>query len=368
VRRGESGGGSLADVGEFAFIERVARRFGGELLPGEVGIGDDAALLRPPAGRLALSTDLLVEGTHFDLRYARPAELGWKALSANLSDLAAVGARPLWYLAALAAPPGTAVRDLTAFFAGMAQAAAPAGMRLVGGDTCRGDRLVVALTVAGAVSPGRMVRRRGARPGDLLYVTGAPGWSHLGFLLLRGGRPARPAGWKREAMRRHLLPAARWREGLAAAQSGAVSAMIDISDGLLADLGHLLDAAEAGAVLDERAFRLSPRFREAARALGVDPLSAFLAGGEDYELLMAVRPHRHDAFRRAARTFPAGAFPIGAVTAARGIRVRRADGSWLSGDDLPEGFSHFAPGPRARGAPRGAAAAGRAPGGRRGRP
>jgi hypothetical protein len=126
-----------------------------------------------------------------------------------------------------------------------------------------------------------------------------------------------------------------------AAASGAVSAMIDVSDGIVPDLSHILGRSGAGAVLDEKAFRRPPRFLAAAKALGVDPMRAFLAGGEDYELLMAVRPHRYEAFRRAARAFPAGVFPIGVVTAKKGIRVRRADGSWMAEADLPRGFAHF---------------------------
>lgn len=332
----------LRDLGEFGFIDLVARRYGGPVRPGEIGIGDDAAVARFRGGRAALSTDLLVEGTHFDLRYFRPFEIGFRALSANLSDLAATGASPVCYLVALAAPPETPVAWLEEVFRGMARAARPCGIRLMGGDTCRGDRIVLSLSVAGAVPAGGAVTRRGARPGDILFVTGAPGWSHLGLRLLSRGRPKRPSGWKGEAMRRHLAPAARWKEGAAAARSGAVSAMIDVSDGVLPDLGHLLAASGTGACLDERAFRLTPRFRRAAAALRVDPFAAFLAGGEDYELLMAVRPHRYEAFRRAARAFPAGACPIGVVTGGSGVAVRRADGSWVSGDLLPHGFAHFA--------------------------
>ena len=126
-----------------------------------------------------------------------------------------------------------------------------------------------------------------------------------------------------------------------AARCGAVSAMIDLSDGLLPDLSHLLEQGGMGAVLDERAFRLSARFRKAAAELREDPVAAFLAGGEDYELLMSVRPHRYEAFRRAARLFPAGATPIGVVTKRPGIRVRRADGSWMTETRLPRGFVHF---------------------------
>jgi thiamine-monophosphate kinase len=341
VKRKDPSPGCLRDLGEFGFIEHVKRRFGGPVRAGEIGIGDDAAVLRASPGNVVLSTDLLVEGTHFDFRYFLPEELGWRALMANLSDLSAMGASPVCYLVALAAPPETPVRLLDGIFRGMTNAGRSSGIRLMGGDTCRSENLVLCLTVMGKVSPGKAVPRAGARPGDLLFVTGEPGWSRLGLRLLSGGRPRDPKGWRREAMRRHLMPVARWREGAAAARCGAVSAMIDLSDGLLPDLSHLLDRGGMGAALDEKAFRLSARFRKAAAELEEDPVEAFLAGGEDYELLMSVRPHRYEAFRRAARRFPAGAHPIGMVTKKTGIRVRRADGSWMKETRLPRGFVHF---------------------------
>jgi thiamine-monophosphate kinase len=333
----------LRDVGESGLIELLRKRHGGVARAGELSIGDDAAVARVPGGRAVLSTDLLVEGTHFSLGYFRPEEVGGRALSANLSDLAAMGADPVCYLVALAAPPGTPVATVDAIFRGMATAAAPSGIRLMGGDTCRGERLTLCLTVVGAVGRGAPVPRAGARPGDLLYVTGSPGWSRLGLDLLRGGRPSRPSGWRREAMRAHLRPEARWREGRAAARSGAVAAMIDVSDGILTDLSHLLERDGIGAVLAEESFPVSRSFLAASSALGVDPLDAFLAGGEDYELLMAVRPARRARFLRAARSFPSGATLVGVVTKAAGIRVRRADGSWLEGAGLPSGFGHFPP-------------------------
>ena len=339
----------LRDVGESGLIELLRKTYGGAARPGELPIGDDAAVVRVPGGRAVLSTDLLIEGTHFSLGYFRPDEVGERALSANLSDLAAMGADPVCYLVALAAPPGTPVATVDAIFRGMAAAARPSGIRLMGGDTCRGDRLTLCLTVVGAVGRGKPVCRVGARPGDLLYVTGSPGWSRLGLALLRAGRPARPSGWRREAMRAHLAPTARWREGRAAARSGAVAAMIDVSDGILTDLSHLLERDGLGAVLAEESFPVSRSFRAASAALGVDPLDAFLGGGEDYELLMAVRPARRAGFLRAARAFPSGAALIGAVTGTPGIRVRRADGSWIEGVGLPSGFDHFPPrNPRAR--------------------
>jgi thiamine-monophosphate kinase len=331
----------LRDVGESGLIELFRGTYGGVARPGELPIGDDAAVVRVAGGRAVLSTDLLVEGTHFSLVYFRPDELGGRALSANLSDLAAMGADPICYLVALAAPPATPVATVNAIYRGMTAAARPSGIRLMGGDTCRGERLTLCLTVVGAVGRGKPVSRAGARPGDLLYVTGSPGWSRLGLELLRGGRPPRPSGWRREAMRAHLAPTARWREGRAAARSGAVAAMIDVSDGILTDLSHLLESDGLGAVLAEETFPVSRSFRAASAALGIDPLDAFLGGGEDYELLMAVRPARRAIFLRAARSFPSGATLIGAVTKAAGIRVRRADGSWLEGAALPSGFGHF---------------------------
>ena len=333
----------LRDVGESGLIELFRGTYGGVARTGELPIGDDAAVVRVPGGRAVLSTDLLVEGTHFSLAYFRPEEVGGRALSANLSDLAAMGADPVCYLVALAAPPATPVATVDAIYRGMAAAARPSGIRLMGGDTCRGERLTLCLTVVGAVGRGKPVSRAGARPGDLLYVTGSPGWSRLGLALLRGGRPSRPSGWRREAMRAHLLPEARWREGRAAARSGAVAAMIDVSDGIITDLSHLLESDGLGAVLAEESFPVSRSFRAASAALGIDPLDAFLGGGEDYELLMAVRPARRARFLRAARSFPSGATRIGAVTKAAGIRVRRADGSWIEGAALPSGFGHFAP-------------------------
>jgi thiamine-monophosphate kinase len=333
----------LRDVGESGLIALFRQKYGGVPRPGELPIGDDAAVVRVSGARAVLSTDLLVEGTHFSLVYFRPEEVGGRALSANLSDLAAMGADPVCYLVALAAPPATPVATVDAIYRGMAAAARPSGIRLMGGDTCRGERLTLCLTVVGAVGRGKPVSRAGARPGDLLYVTGSPGWSRLGLTLLRGGRPSRPSGWRREAMRAHLRPEARWREGQAAARSGAVAAMIDVSDGILTDLSHLLESDGFGAVLAEESFPVSRSFRAASAALGVDPMDAFLGGGEDYELLMAVRPAQRASFLRAARSFPSGATRIGAVTKAAGIRVRRADGSWLEGAALPSGFGHFVP-------------------------
>jgi thiamine-monophosphate kinase len=145
-------------------------------------------------------------------------------------------------------------------------------------------------------------------------------------------------------MRRHLAPVARWREGIAAAGSGAVTAMIDVSDGVLPDLGHLLEQGGIGARLDASAFPIPKPFLAGAAALGEDPLAAFLSGGEDYELLMAVSPGRLDRFRAATSAFPCGFRAIGAITEGSGVVVAMPDGRTLAGDAVPAGFRHFGPG------------------------
>jgi thiamine-monophosphate kinase len=145
-------------------------------------------------------------------------------------------------------------------------------------------------------------------------------------------------------MRAHLEPVARWREGIAAAGSGAVAAMIDVSDGVLPDLGHLLEGGALGARLDAAAFPVRKPFREGAATLGLDPLAAFLSGGEDYELLMAVRPAREAAFLRAMSPFPCGVRAVGAFEAEPGVRVRMPDGTTASGAALPACFRHFGEG------------------------
>jgi len=147
--------GLLRDLGESGFIDHVRRRFGEPVRPGELGIGDDAAVLHARGGKLVLTADMLLEGVHFDLRYFRPEEVGWRALMANLSDLAAMGASPDCYLVSVAAPPDTPLALLSGIFGGMASAARPSGTRLMGGDTCRGERLVLSLALVGRIRRGR---------------------------------------------------------------------------------------------------------------------------------------------------------------------------------------------------------------------
>ncbi len=246
---------------------------------GQVWIGDDAALVTPPPGPLLLATDMVVAGIHADLTLVGPADLGWKAVASNVSDIAAMGGRPGQVLVAMAGPHGS---DLELVFEGIAQAASAYGCDVVGGDLSVASELVVAVAITGALDPsdgpghepghgaGGAVLRSGARPGDHIFVTGPLGGSAAGLRLLRQG----VAESNPDAVARHRRPQARPAEGIAARLVGA-TAMIDVSDGLTLDLDRLARASGVGFLLDS-----VPVFPGAT-------LDEALGGGEDYELVIA---------------------------------------------------------------------------------
>jgi len=269
-------------VDEFGLIDRF---FAGLAPAGkgiDLGVGDDAALLQPPPGRrLAMTLDTLVAGCHF-LPDADPEGLGHKALAVNLSDLAAMGAEPAWGLLALTLPRIDEAW-LTAFAAGLGALARRHGVALVGGDTCRGP-LALALQLTGFVDPGRALRRDGAHPGDLIFVTGTLGDAALALAGIQAGR--RVSAFLRMRLER---PEPRVAEGRALA--GIASACIDLSDGLASDLGHLCEASGCGARVEAARVPLSP----AARRYWDGDWAPILAGGDDYELCFTVPPERLDA-------------------------------------------------------------------------
>lgn len=262
----ETGGGK---GGEFAAIERLRR-----LLPGppagEVWIGDDAAVLGPRPGRLVLTTDLSVAGVHADLGVIGLDDLGWRALASAVSDVAAMGGRPDGAVVAVAGPPST---DLDLLYQGVAASSLAHGCPVVGGDLSTSSALVVAVAVTGHVDgePGPVLRR-GASPGDQLLVTGPLGAGAAGLRALRAG--AGEPGRDTSAEMAHRRPRARLAEGEAARLAGA-TAMIDISDGLLIDLGHVAELSGVGYRLDVVPVAQGATIEDA------------LGGGEDYELIVA---------------------------------------------------------------------------------
>lgn len=258
--------------GEFEAIARLAEllsRSGARPAPGETWIGDDAAVVSEPgAGRLLLTTDLVVAGVHGDMSVMSVADLGWRAMVASLSDVAAMGGVPGHGLVSVAGPPDT---DVDLLYEGVAEASTRFGCPVVGGDLSGAQQLVVSVAMTGRLVPDAdPVLRSGARPGDGIFVTGRLGASAAGLRLLRAG-----AGSQDDpSVRAYRRPMARLAEGVAARQGGA-TAMIDVSDGLAGDLGHVADASGVGYVLTEVPLAEGAEMEDA------------LYGGEDYELVVA---------------------------------------------------------------------------------
>lgn len=261
-------------TGEFDAIERLRRMLPGPPA-GETWIGDDAALVVPPTGGLLLAADVVVAGVHADLELTTLADLGWKAIAVNVSDIAAMGGRPTHALVSVVCAEGV---DLDQLYAGVADAVAEYGCPVVGGDLSAGDQLVVAVSVIGEAGDRPPVLRSGALPGDALFVTGPLGASAAGLRLLREGRGSEAP----ELVSAHRRPRARVAEGRAARASGA-TAMVDVSDGLAADIRHLAQQSGVGIVLDQ-----------VPVAAGAS-LSEAIGGGEDYELVFSATNPGHVA-------------------------------------------------------------------------
>ncbi len=311
---------------EFSLIARHFRPLAG---PGALGLRDDAALLMPPAGReLVLTADAMVAGVHF-LSDDPPDLIGRKLLRVNLSDLAAKGATPLSYLMTVSTPKDTPDAWFAGFAAGLAQDQAHYGVTLLGGDTTSTPGPIsLSLTIIGHVAPGTAVRRTGAQAGDEVWVTGAIGDGALG-LRHALGQLADPTGY---LLDRYRLPQP--RVGLALA--GIASAAMDVSDGLVQDLGHLCAASGVAATIDADAVPLS----DAARSAGPEWRVACLTGGDDYELLMAVPPSHRDALVAAAGRASIAVTRIGRFHSGPAeAMVRQASGEPLA--LTKGGWSHF---------------------------
>ena len=302
-----------------------------------VGVGDDAAVLNAPDGRVVATTDVLVEGRHFRRDWSSPQDVGVKAAAQNLADVAAMGAAPSALLVGLAIPADLAVDWVLGMFRGMVSECGRAGASIAGGDVTSADSIMLGITALGDLAGRRPVTRDGARPGDQLAIAGRLGQSAAGFALLRAENAdgnLDPETADRQAGRRaigpelaelvaaHLRPQPSYSAGPAAALAGATS-MIDVSDGLLQDLGHV--AAASGVCVNVHAADLpvSRALLAAARLLGADWLEWALAGGEDHALA-ATFP--------AKAALPAGWIPVGEVRSGSGVTVdsapRHSPGGW----------------------------------------
>ena len=330
---------TIGELGEFALIGRIRRTLG-NAPDVALGIGDDAAALRPTPGKLLLATcDIQVEGRHFIKARIGPEQLGRRAAAVNLSDIAAMGGRPTHALVSLALPADTEVEWVERLYDGLRDGFAEHGATLIGGNLSGSStEIVIDVTLHGEVDGPAMLRRSGARPGDAVLVTGALGAARAGLLALDTGLAGESAAAAADA---HLVPTARVAEGLAIAASRLATAAIDVSDGFTADLGHLCEASGAGAQIFTNRIPISPAARDVAAELGFDPLLAALRGGEDYELIVTCPSPDADALiealRRATGT-PLTA--VGEITEAPGLRLVEPNGRERPLDAA--GWDHFA--------------------------
>lgn len=309
---------TLADIGEFGLVAALAALFpqGEQVL---LGPGDDAAVVAVPDGRVVVSTDLHVDTRHFRRDWASAQEIGHRVAAANLSDINAMGGRATALTIALAAPADLPVAWALDLARGIAEECALVGASVVGGDLTAADQVMVAVTALGAVS-GDPVRRSGARPGDIVAMAGRQGWAAGGLAVLaRGFRSPRALV---EAYRRPEPP---YEAGAEGAALGA-TAMIDVSDGLLADLGHIAEASRVAVDIDSASLTVPEPLRAVGAALGADPMRFVLSGGDDHPLVA---------------TYPSGTVladgwtVIGRVSEGEGVTV---DGS---AHDGPSGHVHF---------------------------
>ena len=322
-----------SDVGEWALLDAIRAHLPGPP-GGQIWSGDDAAVLPGSAAPLVFTTDVLVAGVDFDLAYGSGRAVGVKALAANASDVAAMGGRPRAAVASLIVPADTTAATIEDIAAGLASASSRLDVDVVGGDISEGRDLALAIAMTGFL-PGRAVTRAGARPGDALCVTGSLGGAAAGLLLLRAGGDGSVSAAAGRLASRQLEPSPRVEEGIALASLGA-TAMIDVSDGLLADLGHLLDASKVGCDVDDSAVPVDTDISSAGLPEGSpEPLRFALAGGEDFELLVTLP---QEEVEEAAAELEVGLSVIGRITETGRLLGGRSLESW----DL-SGWEHLRP-------------------------
>ncbi len=313
-------------------FELIARHFSRPAPGARLGVGDDAALMKIAAGQeLAVSTDMLLAGRHF-LPDTDPEALGHKALAVNLSDLAAMGACPRWALLAIALPEADDAW-LSAFSRGFYALAERFGVDLVGGDTTRGP-FTLCVTILGEVEAGQALTRSGARPGDQIWVSGCLGGAALGLAHLQGRVRLDPA--LADKCRQRL----EWPEprvALGRALRGLASAAIDLSDGLLADLGHILERSRVGAELELAHLPADPALAAVPEDLALDCL---LAGGDDYELVFTAPPAHAATIESLAQRLALPLTRIGRIVAGADLVVRDVQGRPLA--HHKRGYDHFA--------------------------
>jgi thiamine-monophosphate kinase len=322
---------TVSDFSERDLIARIQER----LAPAPdwllVGIGDDAAVIEPERNRVEVFTvDAVVDGVHFDRTFVPPDAIGHRALAVNLSDLAAMGAAPRLALISMALPLGLPIADFDGIASGLARLASKHRVHIVGGNLTRTPGpLSIDVTVVGTVKRRQALTRSGARPGDELYVTGTIGAAAAGLQMLCAGVGA-PA---EELVNAYLTPSPRIRAGTQMSRNRVASACMDLSDGLADAVNQIAAASGVGAEIDAASLPISAASRDWFASRGVDPIRAAVTGGDDYELLVAVRPRLRRQLAAAIRKADVPFTRIGKCTATPGVT--------LDGAPMPAGYEHF---------------------------
>lgn len=333
----------ISEIGEQELIRNIARITAGSNSGLVVGIGDDAALTAVrPGCHLVTTKDMLVEGVHFLLQGQSARALGYKSLAVNFSDMAAMGACPRHVYVGLALPRETPVDFVLDIYKGMKELADCFDAAISGGDTVKSPGpLVISITVQGDVEEGKALLRCGAKPGDIICTTGPLGASAAGLLLVLSGDRGRCGQDVQDtALEAHCFPVPRIREAMFLSSAGGVSAAIDLSDGLLKDLQEICEQSHCGAELYEELVPVHDAAAVIGRAFGKNPLDLALSGGEDYELLLCVKPDKWSEVQSAfSAEFGFKLYALGKITDGRGIVMQTRDG----GREIItyRGFQHF---------------------------
>ena len=338
---------SVGELGEFGIIKLIHSLIEQQnvLLSKNVtlGIGDDAAAFRPKAGLETLVTcDSVVEGRHYLARFISPFEVGRRAMALNISDIGAMGGKPTYALVSLGLRPDTPVADIVAIYRGFFEELSPLDACIIGGNVTRTDGpLFVDITLMGEVETDKMMRRSGARPGDSVLVTGYPGQASAGLQLLLKEPSISKRGKENPLIKAYILPSHRALEGQAVAGTGLATAMIDTSDGLLGDLGHICEQSRTGVLLDLNKLPISPHLKEAALRLGLDPIQLALGQSDDYELIITCPQTAVEQIRWAiSQVSNVIVTQIGQITEhAHGFRLLWPDGALE--EVRPAGWDHF---------------------------
>ena len=330
----------LNEIGEIGLIQRITNRLNSVNQRTVLGIGDDAAVVEVSGNKLlVITTDMLVEGSHFIWEKISARDLGYKSLAVNLSDVAAMGGKPLHAVVALGLPSSLQVEDIDAFYDGMEELASRYGVDIIGGDiTASPSSLVVSLTVVGEVDPAHLVTQAGAAEGDLVAVTGELGSSAAGLAILLNELPRVSSPARELALTRHLRPQPRVEAGQELAATGRVHAMKDISDGLAKELNTIATASKKMILIKAETIPVSPAAAAVAIELGQDPLPMALTGGEDYELVLTFSRGEWELIRTICQKLDVPVHVIGEVMTGEGVFLEK---SGVRTRLTPGGYSHF---------------------------